>query len=280
MRPDLILIPSAYRSEFLWLVLEHIAQAEGGKEKEIWISQDRRAKDDARQLADLPDIEATVRAFQNSFSGLHYSEHKAHHPNGNMSNFLELYKKAFNTTDVRYVYLIEDDVLVSKDFFGWHEAMQGRKPYFCTIGWHCIRNPKVKASNDATAYIESRVDYSSIGVCWKREKLETIVRHANEAYYTQMNVYLRQIFPNSPIPWNQWGEQAGMILRVLLDRPDLTAWPSAPRCAHIGIHGYHRRAGFRFGGNLETRVRLLREASKTTEGLMKLCRDPFDDVAA
>lgn len=276
---DIVIVPSFYRPEYLALCLEAIANAQGGSEKEVWVGQDIHNNDQVWMQRDLPLVKQVVEQFAGKFRTILYVERPSHHYIGNPCNFLELYKAAY-ATDARYVYLIEDDVHIGPDFFQWHEAVQARGDYWITVGWHCIRNPEVLPGTDATAYIETTRDYSSIGICWQREKLEPIVRHARPEYYRAMAPYLAQNFPGNPIPPGQWTEQAGLIMRTLLAAKDtLTiAWPVVARCAHVGISGYHRPQGFKFEGNLDQRVAALRKAKQSTTHLVSLSKDPFDDV--
>ena len=279
MTRDIILIPTYARPEYLFLCLEHIAASmTNGTPREIWVIQDRHTQP-------LPNLECqrletpkVVEAFANVLN-LRFIERPPHPYWGNPCNFLEAYKEAY-ATDARYVYLIEDDVLVAPDFFRWHEAVQRRGDYFVTVGWHCIRNKDVRKSTDPTEYIETTCDYSSIGVCWRREKLAAIVRHATPRYYGDLQGYCAATFPNNPIPRGQWTEQAGLIMRELLQDKDsrLVAWPSLPRAAHVGAYGYHRPQGQRFPGDLQERVKALRQATADAGQLARMVNDPYRDI--
>lgn len=274
---DLILIPTFARPEYLQLCLEHIAAADKGEvPKDVWVMHDRHTYD---QPHIAKEVELS-RAVANKFV-VNFYERSPHPYIGNPLNFLELYKSAYEKKDVRYVFLIEDDVLVAKDFFKWHEAVQARGDYFITVGWHCIRNAEVKPSQDPTAYIESTRDFSSIGICWKRENLAPFVKHAKVNYYRAMRNYLADAFPGSPINPGQWTEQAGIVTRLLHEtRNRWVAWPSLSRVAHVGISGYHRPGGHRFSGTLEQRVADLRKAVVDPKILNSLSKDPFDDVGS
>ena len=96
-----------------------------------------------------------------------------------------------------------------------------------------------------------------------------------------MRSYLEGAFSGSSIPSHEWVEQAGLILRIILEARGgyVVAWPSLRRCAHVGIHGYHRPTGHRFAGTLEERITKLRESIITTEILRNLCKDePQHDI--
>ena len=260
---DIVIIPTFHRPEYLALCLEHLRAAQGERELEFWVFHDRGSEPDNRSIC----------------TGARYVERPTHDYIGNPFNFLEAYREAFNT-DARFVYLVEDDVFVGPDFFRWQEAVQARRDYFCTIAWHCIRNPQVLPSSDPTAIVETNRDYSSIGVCWRRERLASVVQHATPDYYSNPAGYLKRAFPESTLPL-MWSEQAGLIMRVLLqDKNNLVAWAALPRCAHVGINGYHRRDGYKFTGTLEQRVAALRTASQSTERIVGLSRTVFDDIAA
>lgn len=277
---DLILIPTFARPEYLDVCLDHIFRADGGTEKEIIITHDRHVNDLSGVAKEIDLTRQVVAKWQNSFKNITLIVREPHPYIGNPCNFLEGYKAASSPLDVRYVYLIEDDVMVNKDFFTWHEAVQARGDYFVTVGWHCIRNPEVKPGTDPHGIIESTRDFSSIGICWKREKLEPLVHHAKVEFYRNMAGYLRNAFPGSPIPAGQWTEQAGVITRLLHETRDRwVAWPVQRRCSHVGVSGYHRPKGHRFAGELEDRVRDLKKAIYS-DRIVGMSKDFVDDIEA
>ena len=140
---DLILVPSHYRAEFVYLCLEHLALADGsGSNKEVYVFQDVHVGDKHSQLAKLADVRAAVEAWQGKFEHLQYAERAPHSFPRNPFNFLEAYKEAYACEDVRYVYLVEDDVFVAKDFFTWHEHVMEKENPFISVGWHLIRENK------------------------------------------------------------------------------------------------------------------------------------------
>lgn len=279
---DLVLVPSYFRPEFLALVLEHILAADGGRQKEVWVAQDRHINDGPELTRHLPDIKLICEKFRWQFEAFRYIERPPHGFRGNPLNFLELYKEAFHQDDCRYVYLVEDDVLVGKDFFRWHEAVQEKEAPFISVGWHCIRDTaKVPATEDPHAYVVSYRDFSSIGVCWKRENLDVLVRHATGFYYIDNKAYFLKHFPGSPIPAGKWTEQAGLITRLLHQTRDRKViWPGKSRVAHIGIQGYHRPNGFRFPGELQQRINGLKDVVSSTEKMQALSKDKWLDVNA
>jgi hypothetical protein len=266
-------------------------QGKKGADVDVWVFQDHHEYDGPGRMADAEDVRNVAAHF-----GARYTERAAHSYVGNVYNIMEAYREAY-ATDARYVYLVEDDVIVAPDFFKWHESVNDarrwtftdklhRQPhygdYWCSVAWHNIRNPETQATDDPHAIVESAVDYSSIGVCWPRENLAVIVRHARPEYYRDLTAYMAGTFPDSPIPPERWTEQAGLVMRELLagNGSRIVAWSGRPRCAHIGIRGYHRLQGHEFTGPLLARVEALRRAIKTTGALVGKSVDPYDDVHA
>lgn len=262
---DVVLVPTFNRPEYLWLCLEHLAAADGGAQKHVRVYHDTHHNDTQTVRVDYRLTAEVVSLFHNKFADITLTWRKPHGFIGNCLNFLEAYREAYSDVDVRYVYLVEDDVLVSADFFAWHEAVQARGDYFVTVGWHCCRWDGAVRNNDPTQYIETQQDYSSIGVCWRREKLAPFVQHATTAYYGDHRNYLARAFPGNPINPGQWTEQAGIVTRMLHQFKNCwVAWPTRRRCSHVGVSGYHRPNGQIFIGPLERRVASLRQAVTDT----------------
>ncbi len=277
---DIVLVPTYGRAEYLTLCLENLAAATGAIEKEVWISHDRHHNDAGAVIGESERSRPVAENFAGAFRKVDFQVRAPHSFVGNSYNCLELYKAAASLSDVRYIYLVEDDVLVSSDFFSWHEAVQARGDYFATVGWQCFRNPAFKLTDDPTGYIETNKDFASIGVCWRREKLAPFLRHATPEYYRNPTVYLPQNFPKSQ-HGTGWSEQDGIITRMLEETNDRwLAWPSLPRCVHVGISGYHRPQGYRFAGDVVDRVKALKRVISVPGELARLSRDPFNDVGS
>ena len=276
---DIVLVTTFFRPEYLWTCLNAIAEADGGAEKEVWVAQDHHS--DARRAdANYPREQAEnaeiVEHFRNKFASFRFINRVPKAYDGNSYNCLELYKEAYNT-DARLVYLVEDDIFVEKDFFTWHEAVQQKGDYLCSVGRLQTTRPDLRTSDDPEAYVESSSDYTSWGSCWRREKLAPLVEHACEDYYRNMTGYIVRRFPNSPLK-NIWTEQDGLIRRVLMEGNGkrLTASPCLKRAYHIGITGYHRSNGYQFTGTLAEKVQQLNDALKS--GALPGLRKDFVDL--
>jgi len=276
MNRDIIIIPTYYRPEFLYLCLERIRRNPSAG-SDIWLVQDRRLNDFPQYAQEEIETEQVLSHFNKELN-LRSIVRQPHSYHGNTYNILEAYKAAYRT-NARYVYLLEEDVLITEDFFRWHETVQEQGDYYCSIGYRCIRNSEVKHVDDPAGYLECANDYASIGVCWRRTNLAAVVAHAAADYYSNPMGYILARFPNSKLPLGA-SEQDGLILRLTIADKRPAAWASLPRAYHIGVRGYHRPDGFRFPGTLNERVNAMREAAKSTAALRELSKDHFDDVEA
>jgi hypothetical protein len=218
----------------LRLCLEYLSRAAGIETKEIWICIDR-GKSLLREYYEVindfrgqMDIQTRIRP--------------EHSYRGNTFNTLEAYKEAYQT-DAKFVYLVEDDVLVTQDFFQWHEAIQETGDYLCSVAYRCLRNAAARKDiTDPEAYFTTACDFASIGCCWRRTRLAPVIEHAREEYYGNLEGYIMEHFHENRF-FRCYTEQDGLIMRVLGATNGIVAWPYVPRCYHIGFAGYNRIRG-------------------------------------
>lgn len=277
---DLILIPTYYRPEFLSLCLEHLSKAEGILDnKEVWVCQDMREHDEHRHYLEEQWTAAVIEEWRTKLP-IRFIRQGKHIFSGNSLNVMKSYKAAFAEKDVRYVYLVEDDVFVMPDFFKWHEALQQEGDFMCSVAYRCSRNQEAIAMeiNDPNAYFLSSRDYASIGVCWKREKLAPIVKHCVDEYFENLDGYMLRTFPGNRFA-GDFAEQDGLIMRVLWETKGIIAWSFVPRVFHMGWYGYHRPNGQRPNGHLDQKISILRGLIHNQEQL-KIVAPDFGDIEA
>jgi hypothetical protein len=274
---DVVLIPCYMRPEYLALCLEHLAAAEGSRaDKEYWVCQDMRFEDDCRYGMQL---RWTKEVIDNARLPVRYIQRKPHGWTGNSYNTMEAYKEAIST-DVRYVYLVEEDVLVTPDFFRWHEAVQAVEPNtMCSVAYRCSRNREARTDIvDPAAYFTTERDYASIGVCWKKDRLSRLASHSSPAYFADSSNYIQRTFPGNRFA-GDFCEQDGLIMRLMWEERAFTSWPYVPRCYHMGWYGYHRPNGKRPEGQLGDKVARLRSLLRRPEELRIVAPD-FGDIEA
>lgn len=235
---DIVLVPTYDRPEMLWLCLERLSEAEAFSEHEVRILVDNH-------FGAPPRLDEAV-AVASQFGPVKVTVRQPHGYNGNSYNVLEGYKEAL-ASDARFIYLVEDDVLVDPDFFLWHREAQAQGDAFCSIA----------AENTRSGQLASFQDYASLGVCFPRVSLMQVVNHAVPAYYENQAGYCQRMFHVEQTA-KEDVEQDGLILRVMAAANGYSVWPRTPKATHIGWYGYHR-PGQRPQGTLRERYEQVKE---------------------
>src|SRR4051812_30337557 len=141
MARDIVILPAYFRPEFMHLAIEKLYACPEMLNKDLWIYHDQKHDDMKVFGADFADVENDLvywkRGFGNRLRTVIRPENGFY---GNSYNVLGAYQKAYET-DAKYVYLVEEDVLVTPDFFRWHESVQESGDHFCTIAGQSDRNP-------------------------------------------------------------------------------------------------------------------------------------------
>ncbi len=275
---DVILIPTYLRPEYLQICLEHLARTTSTPTpKEFWVCADRRP-DDEHRFKILLDWQNDVLGAWRGTLPIRFINGAVHQFSGNSFNVLESYKKAYNEPGVRNVYLVEDDVFVTPDFFRWHELVAEAEPNaMCSIAYRCSRNSEARKDvTDPSSYFTTSRDFASIGVRWSRANLGPILAHARQEYYVDQAGYLQKLFSGNRFAGN-FTEQDGLIMRVMSSTQGFTAWCYAPRAWHLGWYGYHRPNGKRPDGFLEAKIEAIKATISNPEKL-KVSAPDFGDI--
>jgi len=250
---DLVIIPTFDRPEFLWACLENLYRNVRGAltNKLYWITEDIHAdkpKDFTTQWENMATLREAVRMFGSSFRYLATQPHTTY---GNSYNVLSALAEAA-ISEVNKVYLIEDDVLVTPDFFEWHEGVHRTfSPWASCAGrlnrslnFH-MNGPEAIDENikDLNACHESKTAYISWATCFSRIAIENIAGTANSFEYFRPGY-----------------EQDIMIQDHIRRHKLTTVWPYVPRAYHMGWYSYHRTGGMKLYGTLEEKVKALQAA--------------------
>lgn len=266
---DLVIIPTFDRPEFLWLCLEYIHNIFGGSKNipHIWVCEDIRA-DKPKSFTIEMEMLAVHRFWQDRL-GYNYYATKPHTTYGNSYNVLNALQTASGSA-YRYVYLIEDDVLVTPDFFRWNEAVQEAfKPWASCAGrlnrslnFH-MNGPEAIDENikDVNACHVSMKAYNSWATCFSKEAMRVIASAASGYEHFRPGF-----------------EQDIMIQEHIRRAQCKTIWPYVPRAYHMGWYSYHRDGGMMLYGTLEEKVKALRVAVKSPTKLKALAGPQDMDV--
>jgi len=140
-----------------------------------------------------------------------------------------------------FVFLIEEDILVTPDFFDRHIEMQNSGDYFVTCG------RKLKYRDEFY--------YSNPGTCYKRDKLGLVVPHVCPEYFANQKEYLESRFPDM----SDAGILDDGLVRRAMQFVGGRAMCAVPAIAqHVGFHMYQRTSLYRNEGNIEEKISWIR----------------------
>lgn len=246
---DIVIVPTYDRPEMLWLCLEYLSRCSGIKSVQIRIYVDAHIGQ--------PSMREEVAEVLDKFTHLsiQVGYRYAHQFSGNSFNVLMAYKDAFET-ESKYVFLVEDDVLVRPEFLAWHRLLHMNQALGCSI---------------AVAKEPQFGPYVSLGVGFRREMLALIVPHCRMRYFQNMRAYCRMTFPPSRLDC----EQDGLWARVLVGQE--VAWALEPLAQHVGWYGYHRQKSIRPQGSLTERYHQVKYTLTNNVILQAWSRD-FNDI--
>ena len=253
---DVVVLPCWRRPEFLWHCLENISQADGASDLIIHIRPDSGY---------APENLEVVRSFSDRLEHIEiqWPTPAAFRRTKQSANVLLGYLRAAAQA-ARYVFLVEEDVMVARDFFRWHRAVQAAasRPLFCSIA-SVNTNRKVTLPQRTEDFYLSSGDFCSIGVCFdKRVLQQQVAPHVNMGYMRSPKKYIRRHFPASRIGLG-FVEQDGLIRRIQQRGDDPIAWPSVPRAFHAGFYGYNRPG--EIAGGLQDRIETLSQTIYSSE---------------
>ena len=274
---DIAIIPTYDRPEYLALCLTKLSKARGIDEKEIWICVDHHSnvKEDQEILRQTVRV---VLDFMKILSGptIRMIHRKAHATYGNSFNVLEAFREAY-ATDARYVYLLEDDVLVMPDYFEWHEEAQKWHPFVSCAGRinrslnFAMNGPEAidETYKSPLACVASPRAYGSWAACFTRQSLGLILKEvANQDFLNhigpgnEQDIFIQRFMPRvrmytpeglTPAPW----AESGLVYPTTNIELGFSVWPYVPRAYHMGWFSYHRTAGMKFNGSLEEKFAAL-----------------------
>lgn len=257
---DIVIVPTFSRPEMLWFCLERLFACPEtlGLDVKVYV--------DAHANVVLPDSTKDLQRVQTMFPNAQFNWRQPHKHDGNTFNVMMAYKEAYEA-GAKFIFLVEDDVIVDEEFFAWHAAAQLKFP-FCSVASRCLKGGAVQDD-----YVVSS-SYASIGVCWYRDSLATVVEHATPFYFRNMSGYLNTVFRDGRA--DQYTEQDGLIERIIQHNRAQVIFPQQPHCSHIGWYGYHRWNCPRPTGTLEQRYRAVRDAATNPDILKNLAKHVND----
>ena len=248
---ELVLVPTYQRSDMLAVCLDAIREADS----EIPIHV-------------FPDRGTNEREICLRFPGVEHHFTFQHTYHGNTFNVMEALRWAHGQ-HASMVYIVEDDAIISPDFFAWSRAAFNT-PFaakvFAACGWRYSPDalPPAAAPDILIPW------YLSVCCALPKRSLAYIVQHAKPEYYADMAGYLDAAFPQSSRRGTRHYEQDGLCLRVCESLSQVCAWPRTPRATHIGWRGYHMPQGAELEGSLDERIATIKLLLKSPVMLKQL----------
>jgi hypothetical protein len=260
---NIVLIPTHNRTAFLTLCLQNIMAAEGASRYLYVFAVDRGCDPQALTIIRrFPHQKIVLRAPNHPFQGGSF----------NIIEGLRTCADLVNRVDAQYIHVIEDDIMIGRDYFTWHERVQEE---FRPIVVSACRNQNTRVDHGSDPEeVYEHVSYQSLGVALRADVLPEIVRHGCEDYYRDPFDYVSRVFPCSAVPLSHC-EQAGLIRRVLERHDTPCLYPAVPRAYHAGYYGKNRPVP-RPDGSLKERVRAL--ATMTAEEMNERAAGTHQDI--
>jgi hypothetical protein len=244
---DVVVLPCWRRPEFLWHCLDNLTRADGIRGVHVIFRPDTGFS---------PDNLEVIESFADRLSSfeINLPQPCPFRRTKQSANLLLGYLRAAAEAK-RFVFLIEEDVMVGRDFFRWHRAAHAAAgPLFCSIA---VKNPNraLRLPHEAEGYYLTDGDYCSHAVCFEKQVVRAMITpHVNMAYFRRPKKYLRRHFPASAIGLG-FVEQDGLLRRIQERSAYSIAYPCVPRAFDAGFYGYNRPG--EIGGSIRDRIQLL-----------------------
>jgi hypothetical protein len=236
----IVVMPSLRRPEMLALALEKLAIAKQRSQlfqpSEFVLNIFADASDDNR----FQEIEYVQKTYCPEAVLTRAHAHVSV-PSG-MFNILFAIKKGYES-NADLCFLVEEDVLVSSNYFDWHVQAQASGDYLATCGRKLPRLPSYNR-------------YTNPGSCFKHDKLGLIVPHINDELFRDRVTYYNTQFGRME-ELSQLDD--GLIRRIARAGKHEVLYPESPKCAHIGFMAYNRYDGWLNLGTIEQRIAGLRK---------------------
>lgn len=183
---DIVIVLAYWRPNYLPRCFECLFNCPDISNKEIWFFQDTREclsdwrKPLLQQVFNIAKSWSPSRLVQrNAHDFCMRSDDDPLKRHACSFNSFWALREAYES-GAKYVYLVADDVLVTPDFFKWHEAVQNDGDYFSTVAERAFRQyvPQAKPF-DLSAYYRSPVNTMDGGICWKNDNLKLVVDYPN-----------------------------------------------------------------------------------------------------
>lgn len=203
---NIIIVLAHDRPEMLDICLDRLSQCDGIDDKSVWVYEDCERRD----LSVGQEVCDVISRSSLKFKDFRHAE--MHGSKQVWDNVFTAAEDACNA-EADFVYMIEDDTIVTKDFIRWNEAAHDQFRPFVACSSQLILS-----GSDPLAVSISNSDYCSYAISMTRENLERILL-VSEAPTAHFEEYMHNF---------------------LIKHKELAVFPILSRAHNIGWYGTNR----------------------------------------
>lgn len=263
-----VVIPCFNRADYLTLCLEYIMKADNWDQYKYIFACD---------IGTTKDVYQVINQFvcKNKFK----ITPKPHS--------YKLGKQSFNvmngllckeTKESNFIFYIEDDVFIAKDFFTFSEKIHKKESPFVSILSKNMNSstPESPLENINAYYVKFSNEYQGIGSCFNKNLLNYFLQqHFQQTYFMSPTSYVKNNFPNSKLN-SFYAEQDGLIRRIIEKNNLKVCFSHIPRCFHAGFYGYHRNPKINLKTmTLKQRCDFIRKTAFDISELQKISQNQY-----
>ncbi len=219
---DIVIISVYNRAEMLKLCLEHLSRCPDINDKEVWVYEDQVGN---KSSEIQNEIECVISGISPTFKNFWHIKHAAHDGPA-WDNIFEALHRA-NDLKPNFIHFLEDDVMVTQDYFRWTEQAHRQFQPFITNG----DNPWKSMSNDPLAVILSHSECHVHAGCISSENLKKVLNESRR-------------YPR------HWEE---ILQNYIIKNKQLIVSPSIPRAFDCGYYGENKPSKM-LAGNLTEKI--------------------------
>lgn len=228
---DVVLILCYNRPEYLEVCLKKIMESVGF-EKYCYVFQvDRNNREN----------DWLISRFSN-YVECRFFKSPEHGYQGNCYNATIGYANAHRVgveVGAKYGHMIEDDVIVSPDYFNFHERIWALNKDN-DFGFVCgTQNQRVTSAIYDPAMVYRSYYLQTLGISFPIYRFKEFGKYHKLAYLLNPIVFLQMMFPTSKID-PKYAEQAGLVRRIM--EQEVGIYPTWPRAYHAGVYGQNQTA--------------------------------------
>jgi hypothetical protein len=232
---NIVVIPALKRPELLALNLEKLHEADASRYADVHIYVDTCSDETLNEME-------YVRNFYYPTAHIFRAKPHPEAPGGTW-NILSSLKDGYRS-GAEFIFLVEEDVAISKDYFNWHLRV-----------WKEDSSGTLFASCGRLIARYGRDHYTNPGSCFHRSSVEKIVPHINNNFFSDRRGYMDSNFGSMDEASDL---DDGLIRRVARDCGGTFAWPEKPVAFHQGFHAYRKFQDYQNEGAIQERIDNLR----------------------